>query len=88
MLITGTVQEEDCDGLCWQYIIEEDKIRPDFVLLTEPTACRVYRVNGRWRLKLDQRCILVTVRLQKGDNAIYDGPIILELRALHENLGY
>ncbi|MCL2321387.1 MAG: M20/M25/M40 family metallo-hydrolase, partial [Oscillospiraceae bacterium] len=21
ILVTGTVQEEDCDGLCWQYII-------------------------------------------------------------------
>ncbi len=31
VLVTGTVQEEDCDGLCWQYIINEDKVRPDFV---------------------------------------------------------
>ncbi|MCK7538393.1 MAG: M20/M25/M40 family metallo-hydrolase [Marinilabiliales bacterium] len=23
----GSVMEEDCDGLCWKYIIEEDKIR-------------------------------------------------------------
>ena len=22
---TGSVMEEDCDGLCWKYIIEEDK---------------------------------------------------------------
>ena len=29
VLVTGTVQEEDCDGLCWQYIINEDKVRPD-----------------------------------------------------------
>ena len=21
VLVTGTVQEEDCDGLCWQYIV-------------------------------------------------------------------
>ena len=28
VLVTGTVQEEDCDGLCWQYIINEDKVRP------------------------------------------------------------
>ena len=27
VLVTGTVQEEDCDGLCWQYIINEDKVR-------------------------------------------------------------
>mgnify|MGYP003969875067 CR=1 FL=1 len=30
ILVTGTVQEEDCDGLCWQYIINEDKIKPEF----------------------------------------------------------
>ncbi|MEG1799291.1 MAG: M20/M25/M40 family metallo-hydrolase, partial [Synergistaceae bacterium] len=23
VLVTGTVQEEDCDGLCWQYIVNE-----------------------------------------------------------------
>ena len=28
VLVTGTVQEEDCDGLCWQYIVNEDKIKP------------------------------------------------------------
>ena len=31
VMVVGTVQEEDCDGLCWQYIINEDKIRPEFV---------------------------------------------------------
>ena len=38
VLVTGTVQEEDCDGLCWQYIIHEDGVRPEFVVSTEPTA--------------------------------------------------
>ena len=37
VVVTGTVQEEDCDGLCWQYIINEDKVRPEFVDSTEPT---------------------------------------------------
>ena len=37
VLVTGTVQEEDCDGLCWQYIVNEDKIKPEFVVITEPT---------------------------------------------------
>ena len=36
VMVVGTVQEEDCDGLCWQYIINEDKIRPEFVVSTEP----------------------------------------------------
>jgi putative selenium metabolism hydrolase len=33
----GSVMEEDCDGLCWKYIVEEDKIKPDVVICTEPT---------------------------------------------------
>jgi putative selenium metabolism hydrolase len=36
-LVVGSVQEEDCDGLCWEYIIKESKIRPEFVVSTEPT---------------------------------------------------
>ena len=38
VLVTGTVQEEDCDGLCWQYIINEDKIRPIRVITDPPTV--------------------------------------------------
>ena len=26
LLVTGTVQEEDCDGLCWHYIIDNVSI--------------------------------------------------------------
>ena len=53
LLVTGTVQEEDCDGLCWQYIIDEDKIRPEFVVITEPTACRIYRGHrGRMEIRV------------------------------------
>ncbi|MFZ1614089.1 MAG: M20/M25/M40 family metallo-hydrolase, partial [Holophaga sp.] len=40
---TGTVMEEDCDGLCWKYIINEDKIRPEMVVITEPTNMNIYR---------------------------------------------
>lgn len=37
IMVTGTVQEEDCDGLCYQFIIREDGIRPEFVVSTEPS---------------------------------------------------
>ncbi|HZW82424.1 MAG TPA: M20/M25/M40 family metallo-hydrolase [Candidatus Deferrimicrobium sp.] len=37
LVVVGSVQEEDCDGLCWQYIIKEDKVIPEFVVITEPT---------------------------------------------------
>ena len=51
-LVTVTVQEEDCDGLCWQYIIKEDGIRPEFVVSTEPTDGGIYRgQRGRMEIK-------------------------------------
>src|ERR1035441_4603489 len=35
--VVGSVQEEDCDGLCWLYILREDGMRPDCVVITEPS---------------------------------------------------
>ena len=43
IMIVGSVQEEDCDGMCWQYIYNKDKIVPEFVISTEPTdGCLLY----------------------------------------------
>jgi len=36
VLFTGTVMEEDCDGLCWKYIIEERRSVPRWS--ARPTA--------------------------------------------------
>ena len=38
--VVGSVQEEDCDGLPWLYILKEDGIRPDCVVITEPSKLR------------------------------------------------
>jgi len=89
LLITGTVQEEDCDGLCWQYIIEEDKIRPEFVVITEPTSCNIYRGHrGRMEIKVSVRGISCHGSApERGDNAIFKmAPILLELQELHKHL--
>src|SRR2546423_10416702 len=43
LLLTFTVMEEDCDGLCWQYIVKEDGIRPECVVVTDSTNCKVLR---------------------------------------------
>ncbi len=49
-----TVIEEDCDGLCWKYLIEEEKFVPDMVVSTEPTSCRLYRGHrGRMEIQID-----------------------------------
>ena len=89
LLVTGTVQEEDCDGLCWQYIIEKDGIRPEFVVVTEPTSLNIYRgQRGRMEIRVATRGVSCHGSApERGDNAIYKmAPILVELRALHENL--
>lgn len=91
LLVTATVQEEDCDGLCWQYIIEEDKIKPEFVVITEPTACRIYRGHrGRMEIKVATHGISCHGSApERGDNAIFKmAPILLELKELNEKLAY
>jgi putative selenium metabolism hydrolase len=89
LLVTGTVQEEDCDGLCWQYIIEQDKIRPEFVLITEPTSLNVYRGHrGRMEIKVTTSGISCHGSApERGENAIFKmAPILLELEQLHKRL--
>lgn len=89
LLVTGTVQEEDCDGLCWQYIIEEDKIKPEFVVITEPTSCNIYRGHrGRMEIKVSVSGISCHGSApERGDNAIFKmAPILLELQELHKHL--
>lgn len=89
LLVVGSVQEEDCDGLCWQYIINEDKIKPEFVVITEPTDGKIYRGHrGRMEIKvLTQGVSCHGSAPERGDNAIYKmAGILNELKALHENL--
>lgn len=89
LIVTGTVQEEDCDGLCWQYIINEDGIRPEFVISTEPTSCNIYRgQRGRMEIKVTTRGVSCHGSApERGDNAIFKmAPILIELRALAANL--
>ena len=89
LVITGTVQEEDCDGLCWQYIIEEDKVKPEFVLITEPTSCRIYRGHrGRMEIKVATRGISCHGSApERGENAIYKmADIIKDVEKLNERL--
>ncbi len=88
VLVTGTVQEEDCDGLCWQYIINEDKVRPEFVVSTEPTDGGIYRgQRGRMEIRVDVKGVSCHGSApERGDNAIYKmADILQDIRALNEN---
>jgi len=89
LVVVGTVQEEDCDGLCWQYIIKELGMRPEFVVITEPTSCRIYRGHrGRMEIKvMTQGVSCHGSAPERGVNAIYKmGPILADLEKLNERL--
>jgi len=88
ILVAATVQEEDCDGLCWQYIHNEDGITPEFVVSTEPTDGGVYRGHrGRMEIRVDVRGVSCHGSApERGENAIYKmADILKEVEALNEN---
>ena len=91
VLVTGTVQEEDCDGLCWQYILQEDKVKPEFVVITEPTDGNIYRgQRGRMEIRVDVKGVSCHGSApERGKNAIYMmADILQEIRELNERLHY
>ena len=88
ILVAATVQEEDCDGLCWQYIHNEDGITPEFVVSTEPTDGGIYRGHrGRMEIRVDVKGVSCHGSApERGDNAIYKmADILQDVRALNEN---
>ena len=88
LMIVGSVQEEDCDGMCWQYIVNKDGIRPEFVISTEPTDGGIYRGHrGRMEIRVDVKGISCHGSApERGDNAIYKmADILQEIRQLNNN---
>lgn len=91
LLFTGTVMEEDCDGLCWKYLVEEEKIRPDFVVITEPTNLNIYRGHrGRMEIEVTFRGLSSHGSApERGKNAVYMASrACLEIEKLNERLAY
>ena len=87
--VVASVQEEDCDGLCWKYILEEGQLRPHTVLLTEPTNLNIYRGHrGRMEMKVKTEGVSCHGSApERGVNAIYKmAPILLEIEELHARL--
>ncbi len=85
----GSVQEEDCDGLCWQYIINEDKIKPELVVVTEPTNLNIYR-GHRGRMEMEVITEGVSCHgsaPERGENSLYKiAPIISGIERLNQRL--
>jgi len=89
--VVGSVMEEDCDGLCWNWIIEEEKIVPDFVISTEPTNLNIYRGHrGRMEIGVDFRGISCHGSApERGKNAVYmAAKVALEIEKLNERLAH
>ena len=86
---TGTVMEEDCDGLCWQYLLNEEKLKPELVVITEPTNLNIYRGHrGRMEIRVEVKGRSCHGSApERGDNAIYKiARIALEIEKLNRRL--
>mgnify|MGYP001104355486 CR=1 FL=1 len=95
IMVVGSVQEEDCDGMCWQYIVNKffpakgiSKEQVEFVISTEPTDGGIYRGHrGRMEIRVDVKGVSCHGSApHRGDNAIYKmADILQDVRALNEN---
>ena len=76
--------EEDCDGLCWQYIVNEDKLRPDVVVVTDSTDCTILRgQRGRMEIGVTTHGRSCHGSMpDQGENAVYKiAAIVREIEA-------
>jgi putative selenium metabolism hydrolase len=87
---TFTVFEEDCDGLCWRFLVEREGLRPDLAVSTEPTSCRLYR-GQRGRMEIEARVKGRSAHgsaPERGDSAAYRAArAALAMERLNERLG-
>ena len=87
----GSVMEEDCDGLCWKYLVEEEGIKPDVVISTEPTSLGIYR-GHRGRMEMHVHFYGVSSHgsaPERGTNAIYmASKTALEIEKLNDRLKF
>lgn len=90
VVVVGVVQEEPCEGLGSRVLVEEEGVRPDWVVITEPTNLEIVR-GQRGRIELQ-----VTVhgraahasRPELGENAIYAAArLVFGLELLSGQLG-
>ncbi len=88
LYVTGTCQEEDCDGLPFLHMIRDSKtITPDFVVITEPTNLGVYRGHrGRMEMKVVTKGVSCHGSApERGVNAVYKMmPIVAGIEKLNQ----
>jgi putative selenium metabolism hydrolase len=89
LYLVGVVQEEPCEGLAMRVLVEEDGLRPDLVVLGEPTNLQVSRgQRGRMEMQVTvqgKACHSSAPHL--GENAIYGAArLIFGLELLADQL--
>jgi len=88
-MVVASVLEEDCEGVSWHYIINEDKIRPHAVVMTEPSSLTInYGQRGRMEIQVKTRGISSHGSApERGENAVYKmAPVIQAIERLNKEL--
>ncbi len=86
-----SVNEEECEGLSWQYIINEENIHPEFVIITEATEGKIAAgQRGRMNIRITTKGLSAHGSVpERGVNAVYKmAPIISEIEKLNERIKY
>jgi putative selenium metabolism hydrolase len=89
LYLTASVMEEDCDGYCMRHLIETEGIRPDVVVLGEPTDLGVYRgQRGRMEATITTHGVSAHgAHADRGVNALYKmASIISDVEQLNDRL--
>ncbi len=89
LVMAFVVQEEPCEGMAMRVLVEEEGIRPDWVVLGEPTDLQICRgQRGRVELRVTTRGRSShAAQPSSGENAIYSAMrLIFGLELLSGNL--
>ncbi len=89
--MVGSVMEEDCDGLCWHYILQEQLLRPEVVVSTEPTGLTLTRgQRGRMEIRVTSHGVSCHGSApERGVNAVYKlAPACAAIERLNDRLGH
>ncbi len=89
--LSASVMEEECDGACMLHLIQQHGLRPDVVILGEPTNLDVYRGHrGRLEATITTRGVSAHgAHAHRGINALYAmAPILTDVEQLNTRLAH
>ncbi|MCP4724574.1 MAG: YgeY family selenium metabolism-linked hydrolase [bacterium] len=81
-----SIREEEYEGVNWQYLVREEKLKPDIVLLTEPTNLDIcVGQRGRVDIKVKTKGVSCHgANPHLGENAIYKmTPILRDIEKMN-----